>query len=137
MPLRLREQETIMNASIAINAYSTIKKQTVSSQEVGYNVISSALHKLDANLSILIFNKDSKETSKAYERSLLTIYFLQKSLDFNSGSDLAKNLFRLYEFCRTTLLEKGISGSHDDSDLKKCHSFINEIMKSWDTLKTP
>ena len=137
MPLRLIEQETIMNASVAINAYSKTKKQTVSSQEVGYNVISSALHKLDANLSILIFNKDSKETSKAYERSLLTIYFLQKSLDFNSGSDLAKNLFRLYEFCRTTLLEKGISGSHDDSDLKKCHSFINEIKESWDTIKTP
>ena len=66
MPLRLIEQETIMNASVAINAYSKTKKQTVSSQEVGYNVISSALHKLDANLSILIFNKDSKETSKAY-----------------------------------------------------------------------
>lgn len=137
MPLRLIDQETIMNASIAINAYSKTKKQTVSSQEAGYNVISSALHKLDANLSILIFNKDSKETSKAYERSLLTIYFLQKSLDFNSGSDLAKNLFRLYEFCRITLLDKGISGSQGDLDLKKCHSFINEIKESWDTLKTP
>lgn len=135
MPLRLIEQETIMNASVAINAYSTTKKQTVSPQEVGYKVISSALHKLDTNLSILIFNKDSKETAKAYERSLLTIYFLQKSLDFNSGSDLAKNLYRLYEFCRVTLLDKGISGSQDDPDLKKCHSFINEIMESWDTVK--
>jgi len=122
-----------MNASVAINAYSTTKKQTISPQEVGYKVISSALHKLDTNLSILISNQDSKETAKAYERSLLTIYFLQKSLDLNSGSDLAKNLFRLYEFCRTTLLDKGISGSQDDPDLKKCHSFINEIMESWDT----
>ncbi|MDB4197659.1 flagellar protein FliS [Ascidiaceihabitans sp.] len=124
-----------MNASVAINAYSTTKKQTISPQDVGYKVISSALHKLDTNLSILIFNQDSKEKVKAYEVSLLTIYFLQKSLDFNSGSDLAKNLFRLYEFCRITLLDKGISESQNDPDLKKCHSFISEIMESWDTVK--
>ena len=134
MPLKYIEQETIMNASVAINAYSKTRKQTISSQEIGYNVISSALHKLDANLSILIFNDNTKEAAKAFERSLLTIYFLQKSLDFSTETDLAKNLHRLYEFCRVTLLKKGISGSQGDPELTKCHSFIHEIMKSWDTL---
>jgi flagellin-specific chaperone FliS len=123
-----------MNASVAINAYSKTRKQTISSKEIGYNVNSSALHKLDANLSILIFIYNTKEASKSFERSLLTIYFLQKSLDLSTETDLAKNLHRLYEFCRVTLLKKGISGSQVDPELTKCHSFIHEIMKSWDTL---
>ena len=123
-----------MNASVAINAYSKTKKQTVSTQEVGYNVISSALNKLDANLSILIFNKDSKETSKAYERSLLTIYFLQKSLDFNSGSDLAKNLFRLYEFCRITLLEKATLKLTPSATIRPFPTIPNQSKRTQDNV---
>ena len=135
MPLRLAEQEYIMNAAAAISAYTNIKNQTLSTEDVGYNVVSTALHKLETNLHILSSANNTKERAKAYEQTLLTIYFLQKSLNFSGDDDLAKNLFRLYEFCRITVLRKGISKSHSDFEVKQCHSFILEIVKSWDTVK--
>ena len=135
MPLRLAEQECIMNAAAAISAYTNIKNQTLSTEDIGYNVVSTALHKLETNLHILSSANNTKERAKAYEQTLLTIYFLQKSLNFSGDDDLAKNLFRLYEFCRITVLRKGISKSHSDFEVKQCHSFILEIVKSWDTVK--
>ena len=124
-----------MNAAAAISAYTNIKNQTLSTEDVGYNVVSTALHKLETNLHILSSANNTKERAKAYEQTLLTIYFLQKSLNFSGDDDLAKNLFRLYEFCRITVLRKGISKSHSDFEVKQCHSFILEIVKSWDTVK--
>ena len=124
-----------MNAAAAISAYTNIKNQTLSTEDVGYNVVSTALHKLETNLHILSSANNTKERTKAYEHTLLTIYFLQKSLNFSGEGDLAKNLFRLYEFCRITVLRKGISKSHSDFEVKQCHSFILEIVKSWDTVK--
>jgi flagellar protein FliS len=135
MPLRLAEQEYIMNAQAAISAYTDIKNQTLSNEDVGYNVVSTALHKLETNLHILFSANNTKERGKAYEQILLTIYFLQKNLNFSGGGDLAKNLFRLYEFCRMTVLKKGISKSYKDFEVEQCHSFILEIVKSWDTLR--
>ena len=124
-----------MNATAAISAYKDIKNQTLSTEDVGYHVVSTALHKLETNLHILSSANNSKERAKAYEQTLLTIYFLQKSLNFSGEDDLAKNLFRLYEFCRITVLKKGILKSHSDFEVKQCHSFILEIVKSWDTVK--
>tara|TARA_B110000483_G_scaffold196870_1_gene235271 strand:- start:32 stop:445 length:414 start_codon:yes stop_codon:yes gene_type:complete len=135
MPLRLVEQESTMNATAAISAYKDIKNQTLSTEDVGYHVVSTALHKLETNLHILSSANNTKERAKAYEQTLLTIYFLQKSLNFSGEDDLAKNLFRLYEFCRITVLKKGILKSHSDFEVKQCHSFILEIVKSWDTVK--
>lgn len=124
-----------MNATAAISAYTSIKKQTLSTEGIGYSVVSTALHKLERNLHILSSADKTKERAKAYEQTLLTIYFLQNSLNFSGEDDLAKNLFRLYEFCRITVLKKGILKSHADFEVKQCHSFILEIVKSWDTVK--
>ena len=124
-----------MNAAAAISAYTNIKNQTLSTEDIGYNVVSTALHKLETNLHILFSATNTKERGKAYEQTLLTIYFLQKSLDFSGGGDLAKNLFRLYEFCRITVLKKGTSKSYKDFEVEQCHSFILEIVESWNTLR--
>ena len=79
-----------MNALAAISAYTDTKNQTLSNEDVGYNVVSTALRKLETNLHILFSATNTKERGKAYEQTLLTIYFLQKSLDFSGGGDLAK-----------------------------------------------
>ena len=98
-------------------------------------MVSTALHKLETNLHILSSANNTKERAKAYEQTLLTIYFLQKSLNFSGEGDLAKNLFRLYEFCRITVLKKGTSKSYKDFEVEQCHSFILEIVESWDTVR--
>jgi len=56
---------------------------------------------------------DSEEKEQHFERALSSIYFLQKCLDFEKGGDLAKNLFKVYEYCRVQIIEfalKGFSG---------------------------
>ena len=79
-----------MNAAIAITAYTKIQKDTLSQEENGHNLVGAALRKLETNLKILVSSEVAASRSKAFEGILTAIYFLQKSLDFNSGSDLAK-----------------------------------------------
>jgi flagellin-specific chaperone FliS len=124
-----------MNTQAAISGYTKIKSKTLSPESIGYNVVSAALVKLEVSLKSLVSSTDTRERKKAFETSLLTLYFLQKSLDFNSQGDVAINLHRLYEFCRIKLLEAGIDGSSNNYEIKKCHSFINEIRISWDLVK--
>ncbi|MDB4170189.1 flagellar protein FliS [Planktomarina sp.] len=124
-----------MNTQAAISSYTEIKSQTLSHESVGYNVVSAALNKLEVNLKSLVSSTHKQERKKAFETALLTLYFLQKSLDFKSQGNLAINLYRLYEFCRIKLLEIGIDGSSNNDEIKKCHSFINEIRVSWDSVR--
>ena len=124
-----------MNTQAAISGYTKIKSKTLSPESIGYNVVSAALVKLEVSLKSLVSSTDTRERKKAFETSLLTLYFLQKSLDFNSQGDVAINLHRLYEFCRIKLLEAGIDGSSNNYEIKKCHSFISEIRVSWEIVK--
>ena len=124
-----------MNTQAAISSYTEIKSQTLSHEIVGYNVVSAALNKLEVNLKSLVSSTHKQERKKAFETSLLTLYFLQKSLDFTSQGTLAINLYRLYEFCRIKLLEIGIDGSSNNDEIRECHSFINEIRVSWDSVR--
>ena len=129
------EEEIIMNTQAAISRYTEIKSQTLSHEGIGYNVISTALNKLEVNLKSLVSSTHTQERTKAFETSLLTLYFLQSSLDFKVQGNLAINLYRLYEFCRITLLEIGINGSSNNNEINKCHSYINEIRLSWDSVR--
>ena len=124
-----------MNTQAAISSYTEIKSQTLSQENVGYNVVGAALNKLEVSLKSLVSSTNTQERKKAFETSLLTLYFLQKSLDFTTQGTLAINLYRLYEFCRIKLLEIGIDGSSNNDEIRKCHSFINEIRVSWDSVR--
>lgn len=121
-----------MNANAAISSYTEIQNQTRSDEDTGFNVVSTALNKLEKSLDLLQTSTNSLEREKAFQASLLTLYFLQKSLDFKSQGDLAINLFRLYEFCRIKVIENGVKGSNDNHEIKKCHFFIKEILLAWE-----
>ena len=45
-----------------------------------------------------------EEKESHFERALTSIYFLQKCLDFDQGGELARNLFKVYEYCRQAIL---------------------------------
>ena len=124
-----------MNANAAISSYTEIQNQTRSDEDTGFNVVSTALNKLEKSLDLLQTSTNSLEREKAFQASLLTLYFLQKSLDFKDQGNLAINLFRLYEFCRVKLIEIGIQDSFGNHEIRKCHSFVNEIRLSWDSVK--
>ena len=102
-----------MNNSVAISKYSRVKETTQSDEALAYSSVRLALTKLKVNLNILIDGGESKNLSSAFQNSLLAIYFLQKSLDFEKGGTLAQNLFRVYEFCRLKIIGNGFRAGDD------------------------
>ncbi len=128
-------EETKMNAALAIDAYSKNKRETISQEHLGYEVISAALNQLKTNLHILFSSDERKNRIKAFDQSLLTIYFLQKGLDLYRSGDLEKSLFRLYEFCRLKVVENDVDNCRGSAEIKNCLNFISEINDSWAVMK--
>jgi flagellar protein FliS len=72
---------------------------------------------------------DSEEKEQHFERALSSIYFLQKCLDFEKGGDLAKNLFKVYEYCRVQIIEFTLKGSVKKLDT--AIEFVQTILDGW------
>lgn len=124
-----------MNSSVAISAYQNIKNNVRSDESIGHDVISTALQKLETSLYLVSTAENSTDLAKPLENALATIYFLQRGLDLSGGGDLAKHLFRLYEFCRVKTIERCTSGTNSNTEVKRCHSYIKEISQSWEKTK--
>jgi len=55
---------------------------------------------------------------------------LQKCLDFENGGELARNLFRVYEHARNTII--GLKANKNSAEeLKKAIEFITTIHEGW------
>ena len=76
--------------------------------------------------------EEKESFNQSYKTALYSIYFLQKSLDFDKGGDLANNLFRLYEFCKLTVQDSVISSEPKKSNLLACSKYISDIIESWE-----
>ena len=124
-----------MNASLAIDAYTKTRKETLSDEQIGHDVIRAALHRLQTSLNVLLTSTDPKARSKAFEVTILVIYYLQRTLDLISGGELAQNLFRLYEFCRLKVIECGASNAKGSKEIKACRDYISEISESWQAIQ--
>ena len=135
MPLSIVGKENKMNALVAIDAYKKTRKETLSDEQIGHDVVRAALNRLKASLNILLTTTDPKARSKAFEVTILIIYYLQKTLDLISGGELAQNLFRLYEYCRLKVIECGISNTKGSKEIKVCRDYISEISKSWESIQ--
>ena len=106
-----------MNVQIAKDAYSKVKKETSSSKKIGHANVGLALRKLKSSMSNMVHTEEKENFKQSYRTALLSIYFLQKSLDFDKGGELANNLFKLYEFCKLTVQDTVISGQHENPNL--------------------
>ena len=135
MSLSIMTKETEMNATLAIDAYSRNKSETISQEHLGHGIISAALNQLKTNLRILFSSNERKNRIKAFDQALLTIYFLQKGLDLSRSGDLEKSLFRLYEFCRLKVVENDVDNCRGSAEIKNCLNFISEINDSWTVIK--
>jgi len=132
LSLRVLELEKNMNVQIAKNAYSKIKKETRSNERVNHSNVGLALKKLQSSMSNMQHLEEGEMFEKSWKNALYSIYFLQKSLDFDKGGEIATNLFRLYEFCKINVQEVAISVQPEKSNLHKCIEFIEQIIISWD-----
>ena len=103
-----------------------------------HKIIEEILKDLKNNLSLLahcLQNNDtiSRVKSDSFSKSLTAIYILQSSLDFQQGGEIAENLNKIYEFCRTTIIKS--FSKKDFEAIKKLEPLINEILEGWKDIK--
>ena len=123
-----------MNVALARNEYTNTKSNALNSKSENFEAVSIALKNLLEAMKTLKDAKNPEDREPLFEKSLTSIYFLQKCLDFEAGGDLAKNLFRVYEFSRQSVLdfvlrEKG----HENLD--KSIEYVTLIIDGWNGIE--
>ena len=123
-----------MNVALARNEYTNAKSNALNSKSENFEAVSIALKNLLEAMKTLKDAKNPEDREPLFEKSLTSIYFLQKCLDFEAGGDLAKNLFRVYEFSRQSVLdfvlrEKG----HENLD--KSIEYVTLIIDGWNGIE--
>ena len=123
-----------MNVALARNEYTNAKSNALNSKSENFEAVSLALKNLLDSMVALKDAETPEEREPLFEKSLTSIYFLQKCLDFEAGGDLAKNLFRVYEFSRQAILdfvlrEKG----HENMD--KSIEYVTLIVDGWNGIE--
>ena len=123
-----------MNVALARNEYNNAKSNALNSKSENFEAVSLALKHLLESMLALKDADSPEEREPLFEKTLTSIYFLQKCLDFEAGGDLAKNLFRVYEFSRQAVLdfvlrEKG----HDNMD--KSIEYVTLIVDGWNGIE--
>ena len=139
-----------INSSNVLNVYKKVEKAGDSIKSP-YEIIKVILNELQRNIHLMILEIDKKKAftisrkfkdvkscqksiSKYVVKCLTTIYSLQTSLDFEKGGTIATNLFQLYEFCRTQVIDS--FGSSDNKGLKKSYDALTQIITAWETMET-
>ena len=129
-----------MNSSNILNVYKKVEKAG-DSVKSPYEIVKVILNELQRNIHLMILEIDKKKAfiisrkfnevkncqksiSKYLVRCLTTIYSLQISLDFEKGGTIATNLFQLYEFCRTQVIDSFSKSSNEG--LKKSYDALSQ-----------
>ena len=94
-----------MNVAFARNEYANAKSNALNKKDDNFQAVKIALTRLLESMKFLRNAKSREEMDDSFEKSLTSIYFLQKCLDLEAGGDLAKNLFKVYEFSRQSVLD--------------------------------
>jgi flagellar protein FliS len=119
-----------MNIAFARNEYKNTKSSSLSNKSENFEAVNIALGQLLISMQGLREATETEKKDAFFEKSLTSIYFLQKCLDFEAGGELAKNLFRVYEFTRQAILdfvlrEKGLG------NMDKSIEYVTLIQEGW------
>ncbi len=77
-------------------------------------------------------HKKTMNKSKSISKSLSIIYGLQTCLDFDKATDIATNLFQLYEYCRHEII-KGFSQKNEEGIIRAI-DIVKQIMEGWEVI---
>ena len=119
-----------MNVAFARNEYKNTKTNSLSSKSENVAAVSVALDQLLNSMQGLRAASEIEQKDAFFEKSLTSIYFLQKCLDFEAGGDLAKNLFRVYEFSRQAVLDFVLREKGSDN-MDKSIEYVSLIREGW------
>jgi flagellar protein FliS len=119
----------------ALNAYHNVHVASAVPYADGVQLIQMLFDGLIDTLSSAegeIERKNIQGKCRQLNRATSIIYGLQDSLDFNKGSDLARNLSELYEYMVRRVM---FANLHNDiSALQEVKGLVNEIRGAWKLL---
>lgn len=122
-----------MNLAFALKSYNQTKVSKDMANGDGYEAVKFALKQAIASMEKLNLDLSNEEREHHFERALSCIYFLQKCLDFEKGGDLAKNLFKVYEYCRNQIISVNLKDNKDTLD--NSIEFAQTILDGWEGIK--
>jgi flagellar protein FliS len=125
------------------NAYSAYKETSIKTASQGQLIVmlyDGALKNLDQAVGLIVQKKSQpkcdpgiiEKIGKAVIRAQEIITELTVSLDFDTGGDIAKNLFSLYTFFNQELLEANVS--FDGDRIKVVRDMVKSLRDSWQTI---
>ena len=124
-----------MNIAFARNEYTNTKTNSLSSKAENFEAINFALDQLLNSMQGLRETSDIEQKDSCFEKSLTSIYFLQKCLDFEAGGELAKNLFRVYEFSRQAVLDF-VLREKGSENMDKSIEYVTLIKEGWTEIES-
>ncbi len=124
------------NYNKAKSFYKKTEKSSIENQNP-ISIVKTMVSELRKSMGLVASatgkNSERQVRTKHFSRSLVIIYTLQTTLDFEKGKTLAGKLFQIYEFCRQQLIkcfkEKAVDG------INKGINALNEIFFSEGKLK--
>ena len=121
-----------------IREYADTNKKIKSETDNSHTIVKDILTELKKNISTLSYCLENDTgvmdiKSKSFSKSLTAIYILQTSLNFEKGGEIAENLFKIYEFCRTSILE-GYS-KKNYRIISELIPLIDNILEGWKQIK--
>ena len=112
----------------AKHQYQKTEKSVVETNEP-IEIVKTMIKELQKSMNIVARTNNIKEQrvkrNKHFSKSLVIIYTLQTSLDFDKGGSLATQLFQIYEYCRQQLI-KGFR-THVVEGIEKAINSLREI----------
>ena len=127
-----------MNYNASIKQYLTNEISAKTSSLNPHKIIEEVLSDLKKNMETLAYSIDNEPVissikSQSFSKSLTAIYILQSSLNFDEGKEIAENLYRIYEFCKDSIM-KGFT-KRDSKLIYDSIPPINEILDGWKQIK--
>tara|TARA_B100000676_G_scaffold282247_1_gene307952 strand:+ start:109 stop:489 length:381 start_codon:yes stop_codon:yes gene_type:complete len=123
-----------MNVAFARNEYKNTKTSSLGSKSDNFEAVSVALGQLINSMQGLREANSIEQKDAFFEKSLTSIYFLQKCLDFEAGGELAKNLFRVYEFTRQAVLDF-VLREKGSENMDKSIEYVTLIQEGWNGIE--
>lgn len=127
-----------MNYNASMKQYINTDIAAKTSNLSSHKIIEEILKDLRKNMETLAYSIDNEPIvssikSKSFSKSLTAIYILQSSLDFEKGGEIADNLYRLYEFCKSSIM-KGFT-KRNSKLIYDAIPPIDEILDAWKQIR--
>ena len=127
-----------MNYNASMKQYINTDIAAKTSNLNSHKIIEEILKDLRKNMETLAYSIDNEPIvssikSKSFSKSLTAIYILQSSLDFEKGGEIADNLYRLYEFCKSSIM-KGFT-KRNSKLIYDAIPPIDEILDAWKQIR--